>query len=109
VISVFTYIHYQLSNIGRFIGDLKMFDLYSDMHKDCYGVRPSSDRCAWFSALSDADKQLEWDRMQASIEEELRHQRKLEDDAINSCMDSGCPDIATAMRWLEDAYEMEWV
>jgi hypothetical protein len=24
VISVFTYIHYQLSNIGRFIGDLKM-------------------------------------------------------------------------------------
>jgi len=24
-------------------------------------------------------------------------------------MDSGCPDIATAMRWLEDAYEMEWV
>jgi len=39
----------------------------------------------------------------------LRHQRKLEDDAINSCMACGAPDIATAMRWLEDAYEMEWV
>ena len=27
VISVFTYIHYQLSNIGRFIGDLKMTNI----------------------------------------------------------------------------------
>ena len=49
------------------------------------------------------------ERMQASIEEELRHQRKLEDDAINSCMAAGAPDIATAMRWLEEAYDMEWV
>jgi len=33
----------------------------------------------------------------------------MEDKAINACMDCGASDIGTAMRWLEDAYEMEWV
>jgi hypothetical protein len=48
-------------------------------------------------------------QLQRQLEEELRHQREQEDRAINACMDAGSPDIATAMRWLEDAYDMEWV
>jgi len=39
----------------------------------------------------------------------LRWEREQEDRAINACMDCGASDIATAMRWLEDAYDMEWV
>ncbi len=77
-----------------------------DLFKDVHGVRP---RGMGYEKYSVIDLEHEVARLQRSLEEELRHQRKLEDDAINSCMDSGCPDIATAMRWLEDAYEMEWV
>ena len=31
------------------------------------------------------------------------------DLAINACMDVGASYIGTAMRWLEEAYDMEWV
>ena len=41
VISVFTYIHYQLSNIGRFIGDLKMTATYAE----CYEQRLIDAEC----------------------------------------------------------------
>jgi hypothetical protein len=47
--------------------------------------------------------------LQRSLEEEIRHEREMEDRAINACMACGASDIGTAMRWLEDAYEMEWV
>jgi hypothetical protein len=47
--------------------------------------------------------------LQKSLEDDLRWEREQEDRAINACMDCGASDIATAMRWLEDAYEMEWV
>lgn len=114
VISVFTYIHYQLSNIGRFIGDLKMTATYKDelvqtlwdLFKEVHGVRP---RGMGYEKYSVTDLEHEVARLQRSLEEEIRHEREMEDRAINSCMDCGASDIATAMRWLEDAYEMEWV
>ncbi len=77
-----------------------------DLFKEVHGVRPHG---MGYEKYSVADLEYEIAHLERSLDEELRHQRKLEDDAINSCMDSGCPDIATAMRWLEDAYEMEWV
>ena len=77
-----------------------------DLFKEVHGVRPHG---MGYEKYSVADLEYEIAHLEHSLDEELRHQRKLEDDAINSCMDSGCPDIGTAMRWLEDAYEMEWV
>jgi len=77
-----------------------------DLFKEVHGVRPRSiDYDRW--SLTD----LEWEvaMLQRQLEDDLRWEREMEDRAINSCMDSGCPDISTAMRWLEDAYEMEWV
>ena len=47
--------------------------------------------------------------LQRQLESDIRWEREQEDRAINACMDCGASDIATAMRWLEDAYEMEWV
>jgi len=81
-----------------------MAQAYSDTFKELHGVRPYVPSWWGWNEYSD-----ELQNVQSLLAEELRYRRKLENDAINSCMDSGCPDIATAMRWLEDAYEMEWV
>jgi len=77
-----------------------------DLFKEVHGVRP---RGMGYEKYSVTDLEHEVARLEQSLEEEIRHEREMEDRAINSCMDSGCPDISTAMRWLEDAYEMEWV
>ena len=77
-----------------------------DLFKEVHGVRP---RGMGYEKYSIADLELEVARLQRSLEEEIRHKREMEDRAINACMDVGSPDIATAMRWLEDAYDMEWI
>ena len=77
-----------------------------DLFKDVHGVRPRGmDYNRW--SLTD----LEWEvaMLQQSLEDDLRWEREQEDRAINACMEVGASDIATAMRWLEDAYDMEWV
>jgi len=77
-----------------------------DLFKDVHGVRPRGMAYEQWSVVD-----LEWEiaMLQRQLEDDLRWEREQEDRAINSCMDCGAPDIATAMRWLEDAYEMEWV
>ena len=78
-----------------------------DLFKEVHGVHPHGrDYDRW--SVTD----LEWEvaMLQRQLEDDLRWEREQEDRAINACMDSGAPDIATAMRWLEDAYDdMEWV
>ena len=76
-----------------------------DLFKDVHGVRPRGmDYDRW--SVTD----LEWEvaMLQQSLEDDLRWEREQEDRAINACMEVGASDIATAMRWLEDAYEMEF-
>ena len=77
-----------------------------DLFKEVHGVRPRGMNYDRWS-LTD----LEWQvaMLQQSLEDDLRWEREQEDRAINACMEVGASDIATAMRWLEDAYEMEWV
>jgi len=77
-----------------------------DLFKDVHGVRPRGmDYDRW--SVTD----LEWEvaMLQQSLEDDLRWEREQEDRAINACMEFGASDIATAMRWLEEAYDMEWV
>ena len=77
-----------------------------DLFKDVHGVRPRGmDYDRW--SVTD----LEWEvaMLQQSLEDDLRWEREQEDRAINACMECGASDIATAMRWLEEAYDMEWV
>jgi len=77
-----------------------------DLFKDVHGVRPRGmDYDRW--SVTD----LEWEvaMLQRQLEDDLRWEREQEDRAINACMDCGASDIATAMRWLEDAYDdMGW-
>ena len=77
-----------------------------DLFKDVHGVRP---RGMDYDRWSLTDLEFEVAMLQRSLEDELRWEREQEDRAINACMEVGASDIATAMRWLEDAYEMERV
>ena len=77
-----------------------------DLFKEVHGVRP---RGMGYEKYSTTDLEHEVARLERSLEEEICHEREMEDRAINSCMAAGAPDIATAMRWLEEAYDMEWV
>jgi len=76
-----------------------------DLFKEVHGVRP---RGMGYEKYSVADLEWEVAMLQRQLEADLRWEREQEDRAINACMDCGASDIATAMRWLEDAYEMEW-
>jgi len=84
----------------------EMLQILWDLFKDVHGVRP---RGMAYEKYSIADLEHEVARLQRSLEEEIRYEREMEDRAINACMDVGASDIATAMRWLEEAYDMEWV
>ena len=76
-----------------------------DLFKEVHGVRP---RGMGYEKYSVADLEWEVAMLQRQLEADIRWEREQEDRAINACMDCGASDIATAMRWLEDAYEMEW-
>lgn len=41
------------------------FDIYlfSDLHKDAYGKRPSQQYFEWLSTTTSDEKQAEWDRL----------------------------------------------
>ena len=69
------------------------FQIYSDLHKDVYGVRPRK------TSPTKADFKF----LQNELNVQLAEIRKDEDRSINACMNVGAPDIDTAMRWLEDA------
>ena len=84
----------------------EMLQTLWDLFKDVHGVRP---RGMGYEKYSVTDLEWEVAMLQRSLEDEIRWEREQEDRAINACMDAGADDIATAMRWLEDAYEMEWV
>lgn len=77
-----------------------------DLFKDVHGVRP---RGMNYDRWSVTDLEWEVAMLQNQLEDDLRWEREQEDRAINACMEVGASDIATAMRWLEDAYDMEWV
>ena len=83
----------------------ELIQILWDLFKEVHGVRP---RGMGYEKYSVADLEWEVAMLQRQLEDDLRWEREQEDRAINACMDCGASDIATAMRWLEDAYEMEW-
>tara|TARA_R100001377_G_scaffold82148_1_gene62229 strand:+ start:1946 stop:2212 length:267 start_codon:yes stop_codon:yes gene_type:complete len=70
-----------------------------DLFKEVHGVRP---RGMGYEKYSVTYLEHKVTRLQRFLEEEIRHEREMEDRAIKSCMECGASDIATAMRWLED-------
>ena len=87
-------------------------NLYSDLHKDAYGYRPSEFSSSLWSELSPADKQIEWDHLvhvsTKRYEAEMAEQKQAAHDLevrLQDLMMAGARDRDMAVRWLDDAYE----
>lgn len=76
-------------------------DAYSDIYKSAHNVRPGP---GWYKLPPD-EKQREWDSLIRYNEREVARERAEEQAAIQAALDSGAPDVATALRWLEQAEE----
>jgi len=89
-------------------------NLYSDLHKDAYGFRPSYFSSSLWSGLSPKDKQIEWDhlikvsaeRYQTEVQEQKQATHDLE-LRIQNLLVSGARDRNMAIRWLDEAYETQ--
>ena len=83
-----------------------MCQAYSDAFKAYHGVRPMTGFGQFMTMDEMGEATLRFYRW---VEEDAKRERDEQDRAINACMDCGAPDIATAMRWLEQAYgDMGW-
>lgn len=86
-------------------------DSFSDLYKEAYGFRPNGDYLMHVRTASDEVRQEEWDTLIWSAN--LREQERCEDEAhalaelkaqLFKTMDDHNVDIATAIRWLDDAH-----
>lgn len=82
------------------------YDLFSDLHKDAYGVRPRT-HFFYDDACSDELRQQYWDQaiqdLDDRMEEEARElERAIErfKSLINVTIGTGAKDMETALRWL---------
>jgi len=80
------------------------FSIYSDMHKDVYGTRPR-DFNRWIS-LTDEERTQEFDRLQESIDKDIKMEREREgliisafEDKIADLIKSGAGSREKAIRW----------
>ena len=87
-----------------------MLQVISDLSKSAYGYRVRLD----YNGMSDEELQDTWDGfLRASDEaEKLEQQQQAEAwdtflNDLNAIVESGAKDIATALRWDMDAYDIE--
>ena len=85
--------------------------IYWDMYKDAYGVRPRGvDTSGWTLADFDA----EFEGLRVAIEAEDKARKEAESTAtvvfeqrIQSLIDAGAKDRATAIRWIHEAEDTQ--
>jgi len=81
-------------------------ELYSDFHKDTYGVRPGESGFRYWNSLTPAQKQAEWERMGETMRAEQEWEKQQQEraivefeTAIQAAIDLGAGDRATAIKW----------
>jgi hypothetical protein len=89
-------------------------DLVSDLHKDCYGFRPSVYYMAEWEEESPAGKQAIWDGLLIDLDrainrEKLETTRSVEifESMIANSILLGAADRDTAIRWLTQAEDFK--
>lgn len=85
-------------------------ELYSDFHKDTYGVRPGETGFRYWNSLTPDEKQAEWERMGETMRAEQEWEKQQQERAIVdfeqhvlNTIATGAWDRATALRWIMDA------
>ena len=81
-------------------------NLISDLHKDCWGTRPSVYYMSTWKAMTPDQKQEEWDYMCKHVEENIRREEEAEqkayndwDERISSIVDTAGVSLAEAIRY----------
>jgi len=95
------------------------FNIYSDMYKDVYGVRPC-DFERWVS-LTDSERAKEFNRLQESIDTDIKMENEREELAIltfetkiNDLIALGAGSRENAIKWYVDGsiddemYSQDW-
>ena len=87
--------------------DMYDADMYSDLYKNCYGMRPNLEAFRNATPVEQADM---WDSLVAANNREMdEHYARQADDVarfeqrIDAVIASGAGDRATAIRWMIDA------
>ena len=84
--------------------------LFSDLHKDAYGYRPTSVFWEWLEEATKAEKQALWDSLIDAMER--REAVRLEDEKraiaafellVSRTMNNGAKTRADAVAWMIDA------
>lgn len=94
--------------------------LFSDLHKDAYGYRPSVDLLRQAARWDDAYLEIEWNRMCAMVERNIAEERAAQERAaekfetlVRDTIALGAGNRQTAIRWIveaedaDDGYGME--
>jgi hypothetical protein len=89
-------------------------NIVSDLHKEVYGVRPSS---LWFQCWNEAtdeEKQSEWDDLLESLAQTMDRQAEEEIQALNafeleiaSALDVGARSREDAIRWIVQSLDLD--
>lgn len=87
---------------------------YGDLHKDVYGFRPHRGAYAAWAAMSDDEKQAEWNRLCSRLDEVMAERKEEERHAIEefekrvaNVIAMGAGDRETALRWIMDASDSD--
>jgi len=85
-------------------------NIVSDLHKDAFGMRPSSMFWERWNSYSDDERQREWDRLIVVMERSIELDRMREAEAaetfekrVEDTIVAGAGDRDTAIRWIMDA------
>lgn len=91
-------------------------ELYSDLHKDARGYRPGSSGYAYWGSLTPDEKQAHWDSLCKEMRDRQEAEQKREQEAvaafelrITSVVEAGAKDRETAIKWMFDAEEDEYI
>lgn len=82
-------------------------NIVSDLHKEAFGIRPTSNWYSWWKNADDAERQGEWEDLittmnAATKEQDMREAAALDsfEDIISATINLGANDEETAIRWL---------
>lgn len=89
-------------------------DLFSDLHKDAYGFRPSQSYWAVLAAADGDQKQAMWDDLLEALEATVARERQEEQRAVErferrlaELYNVGAKDFEMAIRWLHESYDTD--
>lgn len=85
-------------------------ELYSDLHKDARGFRPGESGYNYWTSLSPAEKQIQWDGLIRELDQRYAEEQAAEKSAIErfeaqiaAWIQAGARTRETAIRWIHDA------